>query len=64
MHWHKFSKWSEPYNATHNRKYGDFGVYHKVDIVMQERKCSKCGLVITRRIRDGKIEEADDANKG
>ena len=53
---HKWGNWSQPYNTEATRSRGNFGGTSKDEIVMQERKCSKCNKVTTRYLRDGKLE--------
>ena len=54
---HKYSKWSQPFNTIDARKYGNFGDFHHVNVVMQSKVCCKCGKIKSIIIRDGKIDD-------
>jgi len=56
-HWHKFGKWSKPFNSTTTRATGEFGDWREVSIVQQTRVCEVCDYVQSREVRDGKVED-------
>lgn len=54
---HRYGKWSRPFNSKKVRSRGEFGNTSQDDVVVQERKCSSCNYVQVRIVRDGRIED-------
>jgi hypothetical protein len=59
---HKYSKWSRPYNSKTVRSRGGFGDTSNDDVVRQKRTCLQCGKIEARHLHDGKIE-AEEINR-
>ena len=57
MCWHKYGKWSKPFDSETTRPTGNFGDWRNVAIVQQSRTCQKCNRIDTRYIRDGYTED-------
>lgn len=51
---HKWSQWSEAYDSFIT-KMGDFGRSAKAPVVMQDRQCTRCGIIKPRKIREGQV---------
>lgn len=54
---HRYGKWSRPFNSKKVRSRGEFGSISQDDVVVQERKCAKCNHVKVRIVRDGRTED-------
>lgn len=50
MCWHKWSKWSEPYDGKINFTWRGKGV-DSIDATFQRRQCSKCNKWQTREVK-------------
>jgi hypothetical protein len=57
---HRFENWSSPFNSKVKREFGRFGETREVEVVQQCRKCNKCGLIESREIRDGLVQDAKE----
>jgi len=58
--WHRFGRWQTPFNSSEAKEKGKFGDYSLDSVVMQERECEKCHIVISRVVRSGKVREESD----
>jgi hypothetical protein len=50
---HKWTNWSEPYETTERRSFGNFGEHRDVKVVVQDKTCIKCRKTEVRKIREG-----------
>jgi len=53
MCWHKFGKWSDPYQVEQTRE--NYGEAHQHKINIQVRVCEKCNIVDTRTAVEGAV---------
>lgn len=56
MCWHKFGKWSKPFDSEMEKGFGHFGETTTIKVVLQQCTCTKCNLVKTRVIREGQLK--------
>lgn len=54
---HDWTKWSKPYQAYRVLETGHFGDTAKYPVVYQERQCRRCGIIETRIVRWGTLNE-------
>jgi len=59
MCWHKWSKWSVPYNSVRTEPMGSFGDSKTINVVIQERTCEKCFEVDVKVIREGRTQDEE-----
>jgi len=59
MHFHKWSKWSKPFNTYVTRGVGSFSSTRDFPVTKQSRTCSICQKVDTRYCGDGHFAEDD-----
>lgn len=54
--WHSWSKWSAPKKAEQACSVGSFGEVRNFPITVQQKSCSKCGKVKTRKIMNAQVK--------
>lgn len=57
---HDWSKWREPYSAC-EPMYDDLNRPHDTYKVYQDRTCNRCGMIQSRTVRNGGLNELESA---
>ncbi len=59
---HRWSNWTLPFNSMKLR-WGDFGKNTLTPVVVQTMTCSNCGMVLSRVVREGTVEDSFPKDK-